>query len=229
MACSVSIMKRVVIPELLDTDSGTPAEIANALSDLRNINQWFGGIDTTQSMIFEVARKVSASSLSMLEVAAGAGYVPLSAGARLRESGLKLQVTLLDRAHSHLNKNGDSAVAGDALALPFANESFDVVSCCLFIHHLEPQEIIQFVNEGLRVCRVAVIINDVVRDPIHLALVYLSLPLYRSRLTHHDAPASVRRAYTVAEMHQMLEQTAAGTVRVERHPLFRMGAIAWKK
>ena len=222
-------MKRVVIPELLDTDSGTPAEIATALSDLRNINQWFGGVDTTQSMISQVARQAGAASLSLLEVAAGAGYVPLSAGARLRGSGLKVQVTLLDRAHSHLNQNGNSAVAGDALALPFANESFDVVSCCLFVHHLEPGEIIQFVNEGLRVCRVGVIINDVVRDPIHLALVYLSLPLYRSRFTHHDAPASVRRAYTVAEMQQMLGQTAAATVTIERHPLFRMGAIAWKQ
>jgi ubiquinone/menaquinone biosynthesis C-methylase UbiE len=225
----VSIMKRVVIPELLDTDSGTPAEIATALSDLRNINHWFGGVDTTQSMIARVAQKADASSLSLLEVAAGAGYVPLSASARLRESGLNLQVTLLDRAHSHLNKNGNSAVAGDALTLPFANESFDVVSCCLFAHHLEPQEIIQFVNEGLRVCRVAVIINDVVRDPIHLALVYLSLPLYRSRLTHHDAPASVRRAYTVAELHQILGETVAAKVNIEPHRLFRLGAIAWKK
>lgn len=222
-------MRRVVIPELLDTDSGTPAEIATALSDLRNINQWFGGVNTTQSMMAEVAHKTGDSSLSLLEVAAGAGYVPLSASARLRQSGLKLQVTLLDRALSHLNKNGNSAVAGDALALPFANESFDVVSCCLFVHHLESQEVIQFVDEGLRVCRVAVIVNDVVRDPIHLALVYLSLPLYRSRFTHHDAPASVRRAYTVAEMHQMLGQTAAAKVDVERHRLFRMGAIAWKK
>ena len=222
-------MQRVVIPELLDADSGTPAEIATALSDLRNINHWFGGVDTTQSMIAEAARKTGANSLSLLEVAAGAGYVPLSAGARLRASGLKLQVTLLDRAHSHLTKNGNFAVAGDALALPFANESFDVVSSCLFIHHLEPQEIIQFVNEGLRVCRVAVIINDVVRDPIHLALVYLSLPLYRSRLTHHDAPASVRRAYTVAELQQILRQRVAAKVNIEPHRLFRMGAIAWKK
>jgi ubiquinone/menaquinone biosynthesis C-methylase UbiE len=221
-------MRRVVIHELLDTDSGTPAEIATALSDLRNINQWFGGVDTTQSMVAEVAQKTGTSSLSLLEVAAGAGYVPLSASARLRESGLDLQVTLLDRAASHLNKNGHPAVAGDALALPFANESFDVVSCCLFAHHLEPAELIQFVNEGLRVCRIAVIINDVVRDPIHLALVYLSLPLYRSRFTHHDAPASVRRAYTVAEMHQMLGQTTAVKVDVERHRLFRMGATAWK-
>ena len=222
-------MRRVVIPELLDTDSGTPAEVTTALSDLRNINQWFGGVDTTQSMIAEIARKTGASSLSLLEVAAGAGFVPLSASDRLRESGLKLQVTLLDRAASHLNKNGNSVVSGDALALPFANESFDVVSCCLFAHHLEPAEIIQFVNEGLRVCRIAVIINDVVRDPIHLALVYFSLPLYRSRFTHHDAPASVQRAYTVAEMHQMLKGTAAAKVDVEPHRLYRMGAIAWKK
>jgi ubiquinone/menaquinone biosynthesis C-methylase UbiE len=225
-------MRRVVIPELLDTDTGTPAEIAAALSDLRHINQWFGGIAATQSMIAEVTRKLDVSSLSLLEVAAGAGYVPQTASARLRSLGVKLQVTLLDRAQSHLRNiagNGTSAVAGDALALPFADQSFDVVSCCLFIHHLEPQQVVQFVNEGLRVCRAAVIINDVVRNPIHLALVYVSLPLYRSHFTHHDAPASVRRAYTIAEMHQMLRQTTAARVEIERHPLFRMGAIAWKK
>jgi len=225
-------MRRVAIPELLDTDTGTPAEIAAALSDLRHINQWFGGIAATQSMIAEVARKLDVSSLSLLEVAAGAGYVPQTASARLRSLGIKLQVTLLDRAQSHLRNiagNGTSAVAGDALALPFADQSFDVVSCCLFIHHLEPQQVVQFVNEGLRVCRAAVIINDVVRNPIHLALVYVSLPLYRSHFTHHDAPASVRRAYTIAEMHQMLRQTTAARVEIERHPLFRMGAIAWKK
>ena len=55
-------------------------------------------------------------------------------------------------------------------------------------------------NEGLRVCRVAVLINDLVRDGLHLSLVYAGLPLYRSRLTRHDAPASVRQAYTPAEM-----------------------------
>jgi ubiquinone/menaquinone biosynthesis C-methylase UbiE len=225
-------MQRVVIPELLDTDSGTPAEIATALSDLRHINQWFGGIAATQSMIARVAANVGSSSLSLLEVAAGTGYVPQTASTRLLKLGVRLQVTVLDRAPSHLtngSRNGTSAVAGDALALPCADQSFDLVSCCLFAHHLEPQEILQFVNEGLRVCRTAVIINDVIRAPIHLALVYLSLPLYRSHFTHHDAPASVRRAYTIDEMHEMLRRTTAARVEVGRHPFFRMGAIAWKK
>jgi len=225
-------MRRVVIPELLDTDFGTPAEIATALSDLRHINQWFGGIGATQSMIAAVAQKTGASSLSMLEVAAGAGYVPLEASARLRESGIKLDVTLLDRACSHLSNgagNGRSAVTGDALALPFADGSFDLVNCCLFVHHLEPNEVLQFVNEGLRVCRIAVMVNDLIRNPVHLALAYASLPLYRSHFTHHDAPASVRRAYTIPEMQQMLQRTTASRVEIERHPFFRMGVIAWKR
>jgi ubiquinone/menaquinone biosynthesis C-methylase UbiE len=168
----------------------------------------------------------------MLEVAAGAGYVPLEASARLRESGIKLDVTLLDRACSHLSNgagNGRSAVTGDALALPFADGSFDLVNCCLFVHHLEPNEVLQFVNEGLRVCRIAVMVNDLIRNPVHLALAYASLPLYRSHFTHHDAPASVRRAYTIPEMQQMLQRTTASRVEIERHPFFRMGVIAWKR
>jgi ubiquinone/menaquinone biosynthesis C-methylase UbiE len=224
-------MKRVVIPELLDTDACTPVEIATALADLRHINRWFGGIAVTQSMIARVARTLHIRSLSLLEVAAGAGYVPHAVSTRLRKSGIELRTTLLDRAHSHLENssgNGTSAVAGDALALPFADGTFDLVSCCLFVHHLEPGEVVQFVNEGLRVCRVAVVINDLVRDPIHLAMAYVSLPLYRSRITHHDAIASVRRAYTIREMHQMLKQTGAATVEIGRYPIYRMSVIAWK-
>jgi ubiquinone/menaquinone biosynthesis C-methylase UbiE len=225
-------MKRVVIPELLDADAGTPAEITNALRDLQHINQWFGGIATTEAMVTQVAQATAAQALALLEVAAGAGFVPCAVAHRVRGRGIQLQVTLLDRAPSHL-QNGRTgktqAVAGDAVALPFAEESFDLVSCCLFVHHLEPAQVVQFVNEGLRVCRTAVLINDVLRDPIHLALVYASLPLYRSHFTHHDAPASVRRAYTTAEMQGLLERTTAARIDVQRYPLYRMGAIAWKR
>ena len=74
-------MKRVATAELLDTDSGTSAEVAASLGDLRRINRWFGGVATTEDMIWRVAREISASSLSLLEVAAGSGYVPETAGA----------------------------------------------------------------------------------------------------------------------------------------------------
>jgi hypothetical protein len=71
-------------------------------------------------------------------------------------------------------------------------------------------------------------INDLIRDPLHLAMVYAGLPLFRSRITHNDAPASVRQAYTPAELRTMLKGTAAARVDVRRYYLFRMGVIAWK-
>ena len=220
-------MKRVAVTELLDTDSGTPAEIASSLGDLRRINRWFGGIATTEAIIQRVAQEIKASSLSLLEVAAGSGYVPDAARERLKGRGLQLQVTLLDRAPSHLN-GGNRAITGDALAIPFRNASFDLVSCTLFAHHLSPEQLMQFVNEALRVSRVAVLINDLIRQPLHLLLVYAGLPLYRSRLTRHDAPASVRQAYTPEEMMALLAQTAALRTQIYHHYLFRMGVIAWK-
>ena len=79
-------MKRVVTAELLDTDSGSPSEIADSLDDLRMINRWFGGISTSEDLILRVARKIHSSSLSLLEVAAGSGYVPETAREQLQAS-----------------------------------------------------------------------------------------------------------------------------------------------
>jgi ubiquinone/menaquinone biosynthesis C-methylase UbiE len=221
-------MRRVVIPELLDTDAGTAGEIAASLSDLQRINRLFGGVSTTQAMVERIAQTLGKNRLSLLEVAAGAGYVPRTVAQRLSSRDVELQVTLLDRARSHLNGSDGQSVVGDALQLPFREGSFDLVSCCLFVHHLEPKEIVQFVDNGLRVCRTALLINDLVRHPLHLALTYAGMPLYRSRITRHDAVASVRRAYTVEEMKEMLQNPRAAQVEIEPHYLYRMGAIVWK-
>jgi ubiquinone/menaquinone biosynthesis C-methylase UbiE len=231
-------MQRRPIPELLDTDTGAPAEVASSLRDLRRINRLFGGITTTEAIIQSAAQKLDSESLSLLEVAAGAGDVPRIAQQRLQRRGLRLEVNLLDRAWSHLNNgrlrdksstNGIRAVAGDALTLPFRDSSFDLVSSNLFAHHLGPEQFVHFVNEGLRVCRTAVLINDLIRHPVHLALVYAGWPLYSSPLTRHDAPASVRQAYTIEEVLRMLGQTEAARVEVRRYYLFRMGVIVWKR
>jgi 2-polyprenyl-3-methyl-5-hydroxy-6-metoxy-1,4-benzoquinol methylase len=221
-------MKRTVTSELLDSDAGTPSEIAASLSDLNGINRRFGGIATTRFLVDQVIRRLGVTSMSLLDVAAGAGTVPAAVAMALAQDGVELDVTLLDRASSHLKNGNRRAVAGDALALPFSDGSFDLVSSTLFVHHLAPDEVVRFVNEGLRVCRAAILVNDLIRHPAHLGLVYAGMPLYRSRLTRHDAPASVRQAYTVSEMADILRRSRAARVQITRHFLFRMGVIAWK-
>jgi ubiquinone/menaquinone biosynthesis C-methylase UbiE len=225
-------MKRIPSPELLDTDAGTPTEIAASLADLGRINRYFGGISTTGDLIRRATAKQNSKTFKLLEVAAGAGDVPRLAARRLRKDGLQIEFTLLDRAASHLDHRDcpdATTLAADATALPFKDESFDLVACNLFVHHLTPAQISPFVNEALRVCRIAVLINDLVRHRLHLTFVYAGMPLFRSRITRHDAPASVRQAYTVTEMRQLLAQSNAAQVEIHRHYLFRMGVVAWKR
>jgi len=221
-------MRRVVTQEILDSPDCPPAEVEKSLRDLSRINRWFGGVATTRKLIESVAAKTEKKHFSLLEVAAGHGEVPKIAAQQLARQGFTLEITLLDRAQSHLLPGNHSIVA-DALALPFPENSFDLVSSSLFVHHLEPAEVARFANEALRVSRVAVLINDLIRHPLHLALVYAGWPLMRSHVSRVDGVASVRRAYVPDEVAVIVSNVKpAAKVAVSRHHLFRMGVIVWK-
>src|SRR2546422_10351879 len=116
-------MKRIPTRELLDTDSGTPAEIAASLADLRRVNRWFGGISTTQWMIELVAEVVGKSFLSLLEVAAGSADVPHMLRERVQRRGITLEVTLLHRAPSHI-RDHPRALSANALSIRLRDACF---------------------------------------------------------------------------------------------------------
>ena len=229
-------MQRVSTAEILDTDDCPASEVETSLRDLCRINRWFGGVTTTRKMIERVAAATGKKHFSVLEVAAGFGEVPKAAGEQLRRQGITLDILCLDRVRSHLrshheNGNGNSycGVVADALALPFAHDSFDLVSCSLFAHHLEPADLARFGAEALRVSRTAVLINDLIRHPLHVALVYAGFPLMRSYVSRVDGLASVRRAYVPEEMRHILSSNAMpAKVEISSRFLFRMGVIAWK-
>jgi ubiquinone/menaquinone biosynthesis C-methylase UbiE len=222
-------MKRRPTIELLDTDSGTPDEIEGSLRDLQSFNERLGGVSTTRDLIQAVAARSSKTQFSLVEIAAGNGFVPMQASRELNRGGIQLDITLSDRAPTHLPQNGNAhKVAADALNIPFSDSAFDLVSCTLFLHHLAPEEVVKFARESLRVCGIAVLVNDLVRNPLHLALAYAGVPIYRSRITRNDAPASVKQAYTIEEMSRFFRTAGAAKVEARKHFLFRMGVIAWK-
>lgn len=233
--CSFTRMKRVVIPELLDVDAGTEDEVRASLEDLRWLNRYFGGVRTTTKLLTRVAEKTGVRKLRFLDVGSASGDGPLFAQKYLAQRGVALETTLLDRAISHFERNSTgaaptaAALCGDAMKLPFRDNTFDVAGSSLFVHHLEPEEVIRFVNEGLRIVRHAVIINDLRRSFLHWLAARAGVVVYRSRLTRFDAGASVRRAYTPKELRSMLRQTAAGDFEMNRHYFCRLGVVIWKQ
>ncbi len=224
-------MHRIHATEILDSDACSPAVVDAAMRDLSRVNRWFGGVTTARAMLKRVAAATRTNRLSLLEVGAGTGEVPRLAAARLAPRGIALDITLLDRVRSHL-PTGNRSIVGDALALPFPDSAFDVVSCTLFAHHLDPPQLLQFIREGLRVSRCALLINDLVRHPLHLALVYTSFPVIHSRVAWLDGLTSVRRSYVPDEICGIISSGFPGArphVEISRHYLYRMGVIVWKR
>ncbi len=223
-------MQRVDAPEILDSDDCSPAIVEATLRDIGRVNRWFGGVATTQRMVERVAQASGVKQFSLLEAAAGSGELSEIVQIKLSRRGITLDVTLLDRARSHLPA-GNHSVAGDALALPFGDGAFDLVSCSLFAHHLDAQQLPQFAREGLRVSRRAVLINDLIRHPLHLALAFAGYPIMGSRVAWLDGLTSVRRAYVPDEIRNSLASAfpeEGVRSEISRNYLFRMGVIVWK-
>jgi SAM-dependent methyltransferase len=221
-------MRRIVRPEILDTDQASADDIGDSLIDLQRINRWFGGISTTAKLIDRILERTQSKQLTLLDVGAASGDIQRTIQERLALRRVRLTYTLLDRDPEHFRETGSGTkICGDAFALPFRDNSFDLVTCSLFAHHLEPEQIPIFAKEALRVARIALLVNDLRRSYLHLAAVYAGLPLFR-RVTRHDSVASVWRSYTPDEMRNMLNHGTAREVEVENSYLFRLGAIAWK-
>jgi hypothetical protein len=213
----------------LDGDAVSPKAVVESFGDLRKVNRWFGGVATTADLLRRAMQKTGLRSARVLEVAAGDGYSIASAVRRLKAEKLEVEPLCMDRREFSQDVHCcERAVVGDALKLGFPPASFDFVSCGLFVHHLSPAQVIAFVDGALAVARHAVLINDLRRSPLHLALVYAGMPIFRSHIAFVDGLASVRQAYTPKELGGLIAQTKAASSEIRLRYLYRMGAIVWK-
>ena len=223
-------LKRVPQHEILDGDSVSPEAVIESLGDLRMVNRWFGGVSHHGLSVARCNAKIRVAFGFRAGSCRRRWILNCSCGQAVeRRRNLEVEPLCLDRRDLRCDAHCcERAVVGDALELAFPPASFDFVSCGLFVHHLAPAQVIDFVNRALTVARYAVLINDLRRSPLHLALVYLGMPLFRSPISRTDGLASVRQAYTPEELRELIGQTKARSSEIRMRYLFRMGAIAWK-
>ena len=132
-------MRRITCSELLDEDRGTPRDIQNSLDDLWRINRWLGGVTSSLRLLEGVWARAEVHPVRILDVGAGDARLAVHLQMELRKRGVRAEFTVLDRHVTHLRNGHRSAavpqsVVADALALPFAEGSFNVVMCNLFFH-----------------------------------------------------------------------------------------------
>ena len=216
-------MERAAHRELIDDDdAGTPRELIENFRDIALINRWLGGVRTTLREIDRLA----VIPRTFLDVGTGGADMSLAVLDHLRTRGVDAVCVGLDRspwalaaAAARASRRTDiTLVRGDALALPYQDGRFDLVTCNLTLHHLDPPDAVRALTEMARVGR-DVIVNDLRRSPAGWLLARAVFPIFtRNRLTLHDGPLSVRRAYSPSEASTLARE--AGWTRIEVRPHF---------
>jgi ubiquinone/menaquinone biosynthesis C-methylase UbiE len=173
----------------------------------------------------------------VLDVGAGSGDLLLALGRWGRRAGVELELVGVDvspeiigEARRFLGGTSVTMVEGDALSLPWRDRSFDVVCCCLALHHFPPQQAVQALREFVRVASRAVVVIDLERSYLAYAGTWLAThTVARTRLTRHDGPLSVLRAYTREELRAIAREAGIGPCSVRSHAFFRQVLIAEKE
>jgi SAM-dependent methyltransferase len=192
--------------ELLDDPSTDTALATRSLQDVARSNRWFGGANAVIAELVPVlaAARGRSAPLTLLDVGTGAGDIPELArriadrgGVHLLTMGLEVTPAL---AAASRPRSGD-AIAGDALALPFADRSVDIVACSQVLHHFEAADGARLLAEMNRVARVRVIVADIRRAWAAAAGLWVgSWALGFHPVSRHDGVVSVLRGFRAAEL-----------------------------
>jgi SAM-dependent methyltransferase len=205
------------------------ADLARTLADIDRLDRWFGGHALSLARVRRAARRVPPERvLRIIDIGGGGGGFARRAARWARRHHRGICIVLVDRdaATAALARQACAAypeihvVRADATALPFGVACADVVHSALTLHHLEPDGAAAALAEMGAVARGRVVINDLARTPLALALVWLATRVLAMHpVSRHDGPLSVRRAYSLQELADLFRKAGLAGVSVRRYPM----------
>ena len=225
---SLLVPPRVPSDEILDGDVPSAAA-EESLADIEWIHRALGGRSIVRRHLVPLLLSVPSPRPILLDLGAGSGHVGRALTGELSRRGRELVTIDLDRQlfHARLSAPGRS-IAADALRLPLADRSVDVVSSTLFLHHFDAASVAALLCESARVARFAVVALDLTRHRVPLAInAILSRLAYRSPITRLDGRASVLQAWTIPELRAISARALPGTLVRPAGPFIQ--GLLWKR
>jgi SAM-dependent methyltransferase len=201
-----------------------------ALRGLERINYWSRTASTLWGPLTALARDHDGEPLRVLDVATGAGDLPLRWWRLARRLGVRLHLDGCDVSPDAVAFARQRAAEQEAAVRFFVCDAlhgalpmgYDAVVSSLFLHHLEEGEVVDLLGRMAAAGRL-VLVNDLVRSHAGWWLAYLATRLLsRSDVVHTDGVRSVEGAFTRDEMRSLAERAGLAEIRIVRRWPCRM-------
>jgi hypothetical protein len=201
------------------------------------VNRYLGDASALRRSVLAEIEREGSYEFSLLDVGAGSGELLRVAAAWAKENGRRARLTGLElnerSTRAILEESKDfssiSAVRGDALSLPFADEQFDYAMCSLFTHHLKDEQVVTVLTEMARVARRRVFVIDLHRHPLAYYLYTTVGRLFlHNRLIREDGALSILRSFHTEELCRLAEHARLADISIKRRFPFRLVLSASK-
>jgi hypothetical protein len=220
--------------ELLDRPGAPSAELAESLADIGRLNR----MGPTRTLLAHLVpfldrfqRETPARPFRVLDLGTGGADIPVAVVDWARARGARVSVLAMDVQPEVLACVAPTArllpevrlLAGDATRPPIRPGGVDVVLCSLTLHHLPEEGVVALLRLMAEMGRLGFVVSDLRRSRLAWIAAWVATHLIsRNRITRHDGPLSVRRAYTPGELAAL--STRAGLPGVEwiPAPFFRV-------
>jgi len=209
-----------------------------ALLGLSQINWWSRSAGILWPPLRRLAQELHPMPLRILDLATGAGDLPIRLWFKARRAGLKLELAGCDLSAVAIeHARGQAARAGADVAF-FVHDvlrgevlpGYDVVMASLFLHHQESDEAGRFLLRRMgEMAGRLVLVNDLIHGRLHLWLARVACRLLvSSAVVHTDGPRSVEAAFTRAEARQLAESAGLTGATVAWRWPFRF-LLTWRR
>jgi 2-polyprenyl-3-methyl-5-hydroxy-6-metoxy-1,4-benzoquinol methylase len=217
-------------PEIMDQPGLDEQAHQNALAALERINFFSRSAAILWRELVVLARDRKSAPFTLLDVATGAGDIPIRLCRQARRKGIAVRIEGCDKSAVAVEHARRQAARRGAdvrfFELDVLREmipcQYDVVCCSLFLHHLDDEEAIELLRRMSEAARRLVLVNDLARSRAGYALAYLGTRLLsRSPVARVDGPLSVQGAYTPQEALALARRAGLADATVARRWPFR--------
>ncbi|MCW8931262.1 MAG: methyltransferase domain-containing protein [Gammaproteobacteria bacterium] len=183
----------------------TPEEYNDCLEKLGSVGRLLGGDRATLKGFSNL------NPYSILDVGCGGGFTVNLLSKKFTQctvTGIDMSEKAINFCHTrHRKENRQIHFKHHANKGIIADEnSVDIITTTLVCHHMNDEELVEFLKQAKSVAKQEVIINDLHRHPIAYFFYFFMAPvLFRNRLISKDGLLSIKRGFIHSEWKKYLK------------------------
>jgi len=201
---NVSTKYRSNKAEIMDDFELQGQNLQMVLKDIDKVNNRLGGHRITLKGLKKLCSNSTQKSFTFADIGCGSGDTlrVISDWAKHQDFNLKLygidaNTHIIDQAKTLSKNHPDIKYLNlNVFSDSFKNHSFDVISCCLTLHHFKDQEILKLLPQLYQQAQRGLLINDLHRSRLaYILFSAYAMVFMKSKIAKHDGAVSILRGF----------------------------------